>query len=292
MKVQPEKRGSLIVLEKKSSSSIKEKFSRKSFNKYSSFPITYENPEKEEDENIVLVKKQTSGMKRSTLNSIIRKPSQSKRSSETVKRNTIIFNYNDMNMSEDSSKDSPDKFSGLELKKISEEITDIRESQEYINAHLTKIDLKKPSTASIETDDSNTSQILIVDDISYCRMQLDNMLKKIRKEKNLNFEIIQEDDGLGTINRVIKDMTENLNKIKLIISDENMNYINGSQSFSTLSILEHKGAIKKIKKAILTAIEDDGTLNYLKSSANADYVLKKPVPKSTLADIVTACLNN
>lgn len=129
-------------------------------------------------------------------------------------------------------------------------------------------------------------KILIVDDDKFCQKQVGIMLKNIIKAKNLKFEIIFEDDGLGTINQVFQDRAKGLNLIKLIISDETMNYINGSQSFCTISVLESKGAVNKVKKALLTAIEDEGTLRYLKNVSNADLVFKKPITKSTLEDLI------
>lgn len=129
-------------------------------------------------------------------------------------------------------------------------------------------------------------KILIVDDDKFCQKQVGTMLKNIIKAKNLKFDVIFEDDGLGTINQVFQDRSKGLNLIKLIISDETMNYINGSQSFCTLSILESKGAVNKVKKALLTAIEDEGTLRYLKNISNADSVFKKPITKSTLEELI------
>lgn len=148
---------------------------------------------------------------------------------------------------------------------------------------------KNPYSTDLENkENKNKPKILIVDDVSYCRISIKNVLKKILKEKNLDYEIIEEDDGIGTINRIFKDRTTNNNQIKLVISDENMNFINGSQSFNVLSTLENKGCFNyKIKKVILTAIEDAEALCNLKAKGNADGVYKKPANKYILEEILT-----
>ena len=174
------------------------------------------------------------------------------------------------NFHSDSSMDSPDIV--LENKKITNN-----------KIVLKPKDSNYPDTSDLE---SKTPQILIVDDVSFCRNQVENMINKILLEKKKNIKIIHEDDGLGTINRVMNDRTSNSNLIKLIISDENMSFINGSHSFNTLQMLENKGAIKKIKKVILTALEDENSLKFLKSVSNADAIYKKPIHKSLMLELM------
>eukprot|EP00340_Litonotus_pictus_P010482 CAMPEP_0170536728 /NCGR_PEP_ID=MMETSP0209-20121228/102304_1 /TAXON_ID=665100 ORGANISM="Litonotus pictus, Strain P1" /NCGR_SAMPLE_ID=MMETSP0209 /ASSEMBLY_ACC=CAM_ASM_000301 /LENGTH=1474 /DNA_ID=CAMNT_0010838123 /DNA_START=2584 /DNA_END=7008 /DNA_ORIENTATION=+ len=152
---------------------------------------------------------------------------------------------------------------------------------------------KSPKEIIEDSKISDKPKILIVDDVSYCRSSVRNILKKILKDKNLDYELIEEDDGIGTINRVFKDRTFNNNKIRLIISDENMNFINGSESFSTLSSLESKGCFgNKVSKVILTAIEDPEALGNLQIKGNANAVYKKPANKIILHEMVNKFLVN
>lgn len=145
---------------------------------------------------------------------------------------------------------------------------------------------KKEMTKESKESKEPVFKILVVDDDKFCLRQVVNMIGRILKEKSLNYDLIVEDDGIGTINRVFQDRVSGSNLIKLIISDETMNYINGSQSFGTITLLENKGVMNKLKKTLLTAIEDEGTLRFLKNVGNADEVFKKPISKKALEDLI------
>ena len=81
-------------------------------------------------------------------------------------------------------------------------------------------------------------------------------------------------------------ISQNKGKVRLVISDENMEYINGSQAVQILIGLEQKGKIPEGTKYIsLTAFEDESTKSeVLKSGFTA--MLSKPASKFSL----TKCL--
>lgn len=128
-------------------------------------------------------------------------------------------------------------------------------------------------------------KILIVDDDNFCRKTVCLNINKILKELNLNCEVIQEDDGLGLIQRVLKEKSYGLNSIKLIISDENMNILNGSQALNIVKTIEEKKKSHKIIKYILTAIEDDKNFDHIRNISGAE-IIKKPAKKDLLKELI------
>lgn len=91
-------------------------------------------------------------------------------------------------------------------------------------------------------------------------------------------------DGLD----IIKYVLNNLNyyeKIKLILTDESMDYMNGSEAISFIRNLERRKNIKSIKIVSLTCYENVLTTRNI-LNAGADEVLCKPINKSKLIDII------
>ena len=152
----------------------------------------------------------------------------------------------------------------------------------------TKINLgiKEQVSGSFKECDSiiRKATILIVDDDSYCRKTLKSVIKKTLTSLGLNeVHVLKASDGVDTINILIADQMQD-NKIKLIISDENMNYLNGSDSFYILSKMFKTDKLKKIPLWIHTALEDDNQLKGLQVKSGCDLILKKQVTKSTLSE--------
>jgi len=75
---------------------------------------------------------------------------------------------------------------------------------------------------------------------------------EIIKESNSDIKVIKGNDGIDTLKLVYDDQFQD-SSIKLIISDENMEFLNGSESFKILKKLEKSTKIKPIKFAILTS---------------------------------------
>ena len=134
---------------------------------------------------------------------------------------------------------------------------------------------------------SNIIKILVVDDDRYCRESVQRIvsiiMNQLCEDSKFSYEITKASDGLDTLNSVVEDQIINSN-IKLIISDENMKYINGSDSFYLLNKLFNLGKLNRIPMFILTALEDPETLQYIQESSNANEILKKPVNKKVLKE--------
>lgn len=129
-------------------------------------------------------------------------------------------------------------------------------------------------------------RILITDDDYNCRKNLKNLLKNVLSNlpDNLgrNISVIKATDGIETVKIVIEDQLIGNSSIRLIISDENMAFVNGSDSFALLNKMFSMNKLNKIPLVILTALEDTDTLNQIKRNSGASDILKKPLGKKVL----------
>ena len=88
-------------------------------------------------------------------------------------------------------------------------------------------------------------KILIIDDSEIIRKSVIKLFSQLKKFDE-KYEIIQGSDGIDTL-YMIKNDQMNGNKIVMIISDENMEFMQGSDSFKILTEFEKQ---KKICKRI------------------------------------------
>jgi hypothetical protein len=90
------------------------------------------------------------------------------------------------------------------------------------------------------------------------------LIIKILKIKNIlgSFKIKEANDRVDIIGLVIKDQFMG-NKIKSIITDENIEFINGSEAIKILRNLENRKKIKNIKIASISAFEDEVNKNII-----------------------------
>jgi len=125
-------------------------------------------------------------------------------------------------------------------------------------------------------------KILIIDDHKIIRESLVILIKKILKNLNKEniFDIIEGSDGVDILSYLIYDQTKE-NEIKLVITDENMEYINGSEAISIIRKLEKAKKIKNVSIASITAFEDEFNKNKIKQSGS-NIILSKPCSESML----------
>ncbi len=127
----------------------------------------------------------------------------------------------------------------------------------------------------------NNIKFLIVDDDKYICNSIKILVNKIFKEANHMIDIITASDGVNIIHDVIEDQI-NGNKIKCIITDENMEYMNGSDAINIIRNLEKKNKIKNVKIITVTSQEDIQFVNNIKN-IGADLVMSKPLSKLSLS---------
>jgi DNA-binding NarL/FixJ family response regulator len=125
-------------------------------------------------------------------------------------------------------------------------------------------------------------KILIIDDDHLVRNIIKQITSQVLKKYKLNYEILEGEDGADLI-YYVKNDTDNL--IRLIITDEHMEKVNGSDALN-----EIKGIGEKPFKAIsITSVEDE--LSILRIiQCGADEVYKKPVNKSVLENVILRLL--
>ena len=133
-------------------------------------------------------------------------------------------------------------------------------------------------------------KIIIADDSKQSRK---NIVKLVNIYTNKHFpgkyDIIECCDGIDVLKTVIDQQYKEGN-IKLLITDELMDYMNGS---SAVSILRSYIELKKIRSidniVSLTAYEDDESINnLLKKGSNR--VITKPVEASVFNEVLNECL--
>ena len=96
--------------------------------------------------------------------------------------------------------------------------------------------------------------------------------------KITDYSIIEGSDGIDLLNIVRNDKA---NTIKIVFTDENMEYLNGSDTVRIIKKLEDKAMINKYFYASVTAFEDEETRNnIMKSGINS--IISKPCTKSTI----------
>ena len=93
------------------------------------------------------------------------------------------------------------------------------------------------------------------------------MLNKVLISLNINdCSIIEASDGIELLNIVIKDKN---NKIKCIFIDENMDYLNGSETVKIIRKLQNMDKINSYNIVSITALEDnESKIKILKSGVN------------------------
>jgi len=79
--------------------------------------------------------------------------------------------------------------------------------------------------------------ILVVDDNQFIRYSIKNILCEIFKEFKKDFQILEGWDGIDTLKYIMDDQKNN-NLIKCLITDELMEFVDGSLSISILKQLE------------------------------------------------------
>ena len=155
-----------------------------------------------------------------------------------------------------------------------------------IKSRLSKKSIKDKDLNSIPRQSSRQrivdDVIIICDDSSIILDSLYRLLLSLNPIKN-KYHIIKVNDGLNLIQELISLSIYN-KTIKLVISDENMQFINGSHARKVIKDIQIKGRIKEnIIFFSLTAFEDENTKQDILNSGFSE-VLIKPVNKHVLTE--------
>jgi hypothetical protein len=158
-----------------------------------------------------------------------------------------------------------------------------------INKFLQKIERKIISDSSKESNLLNlnhsiSKNIIIADDEYLFRASIVKIMIESAKKLNIKLNIIESKDGIETI-KIVYEYLQMKQKIDLIISDENMSYMKGSESAEILS--------KNFSDKILIPKFHIVTSNDL-DSINKKYITSlhtKPLKKSTALSILENILD-
>ena len=128
--------------------------------------------------------------------------------------------------------------------------------------------------------------ILICDDTSLVLNALENILNNnisIREK----YQIKKITDGSYILTNLIENELSETSKIKLVISDENMEYMNGSEAMRIIRYLQEKKKLNTKSVFIsLTAFEDPAMRENITKSG-FDRIYSKPMKKSDIVEIMT-----
>jgi CheY-like chemotaxis protein len=100
------------------------------------------------------------------------------------------------------------------------------------------------------------------------------------QEAGRDYEILTGSDGIDLLN-FIRDDEMDGNLIKCIITDENMEFMNGSQAAQIIRNLVEKGSIKPVNIITSTCNEDEITKKRILESGS-QCVITKPIDTAEL----------
>lgn len=146
------------------------------------------------------------------------------------------------------------------------------------SSHANNI-FEKKVTFEHDKDNKNFPKILIVDDNQFIRESFKKIITDIQKEKKLNFTVIEGNDGIDILNHIIADQTYGL--LKCVFTDENMEYLNGTEAIKIVRGLEKNNKISKNIIVSMTSYEDENSKSLILDSG-ADYILSKPYSKNQI----------
>jgi CheY-like chemotaxis protein len=131
--------------------------------------------------------------------------------------------------------------------------------------------------------------IVVVDDYKLVRVNTINLIKSSLKSLDVpDYSILEGSDGIDLLNIVRNDVD---GKIKCIFTDENMEYLNGSEAVKIIRKLEQNNKIKSQFIVSITAFDDVGTRSNITESG-VNNILSKPCTKTKITDILRDILIN
>jgi CheY-like chemotaxis protein len=125
--------------------------------------------------------------------------------------------------------------------------------------------------------------VIVADDEILNRQATVRTIYSISKQLDIKINIIEAEDGVETIYLVYKAATQGV-KISMIFSDENMNFMTGSQSSEIVNEIAIKKCIGDIPFYLITAYDNAyvDRLNLLSITK----ILDKPISKNKIYEII------
>lgn len=127
-------------------------------------------------------------------------------------------------------------------------------------------------------------KILIVEDNSFIAQSVKKLIEKIISEYSLDLEVIICYDGIEMIKVFLNEECNGQSNLKLIFTDENMDYMNGSEAIRFIREIERRKNLKRIKLISLTSNDNQNIFEELLKSG-ADRHFQKPLSKEFILEI-------
>lgn len=143
-----------------------------------------------------------------------------------------------------------------------------------------------------ETINIDIPKIVICDDYKLIRKTTKKLVSDYIRKNNLNYEIVIARDGIELLYLIMID-EELGNNIKLILCDENMAYINGSDAYTLIQkmIEEKKVSRSNFNFITTTAYEDAETMLKLKK-IGINRIITKPLNRTKIEKIFEELIGN
>jgi CheY-like chemotaxis protein len=165
----------------------------------------------------------------------------------------------------------------------------IRRNEKVIKSEKEKLEINEIILDSIKSErylkynthisEEEKFKIVVVDDQKLVRQTTINLLMSILKNNGIpNYKVIECCDGIDLLS-LIKDDFKGM--IKLVFIDENMDYLNGSETVKIIRKLETDKKINYYPLISITGMSDLET-NDLMLRYGYDLVISKPCSKSDL----------
>jgi signal transduction histidine kinase len=125
--------------------------------------------------------------------------------------------------------------------------------------------------------------IVVVDDHKLVRVNTINLIKTSLKILNIDdYSILEGTDGIDLLH-ILRNYGDG--KIKCIFTDENMEYLNGSEAVKIIRKLEQNSKINSQFIVSITAFDDVGTRSNITDSG-VNTILSKPCTKTKVTEIL------
>jgi signal transduction histidine kinase len=131
-------------------------------------------------------------------------------------------------------------------------------------------------------EQNKRDMILIVDDQKYIRKSTKNILRNYVKENNKTYSLICANDGFDFLYLIFLDQYLGKN-IKFVISDDSMNFVDGSISYNFIKNLQNCDT-RYFKFMLLTSYEDENSLEKYKFFNIV--TIKKPLEKKMVPNLL------
>jgi len=136
----------------------------------------------------------------------------------------------------------------------------------------------------INNQAQRSNLIILADDNHLINNCNKNIISEILREfQRDDIEIVCVNDGIDVIRIFLNN--ENYGIIKFLITDENMDYMNGSEAIKFIRKIEKMKYVRKLKIISLSCHEDYSIGNEI-MEAGADFLLMKPLSKQSIKSLL------